>query len=142
VFYFKGIVLKHETDDCNQQVYVFLLVEDLERMSFSNKQEKISECKPSISCVYQNIHTLLKGITDNGINRLMESNSKVPNYSFIPKVGWASFLYCYHLVNGISYGVAQSDSIYCGSYYKECYWIDHLKVRFFCLECNQTFLSN
>ncbi len=63
----------------------------------------------------------LNGITDIGINLLMESYSKVPNYSFIPKVGSGSFLYCFYSVNGISYGLAQSDPIYCGSYYRECY---------------------
>ncbi len=35
----------------------------------------------------------------------------VSNYSFIPNTGRSSFSYCYHLVNGISYGLAQSDPI-------------------------------
>ncbi len=43
---------------------------------------------------------------------LIESNNpdlQAPNYSFIPRTGWSSFTYCYHSVNGISYGLAQSD---------------------------------
>jgi hypothetical protein len=40
----------------------------------------------------------------------MESKLQLPNYSLIPKVGCNSFAYKYHLVNGISLGLAQSDS--------------------------------
>jgi len=37
--------------------------------------------------------TLPNGITDNGINRLLELDLQVPNYSLIPKVGCNSFAY-------------------------------------------------
>ncbi len=36
---------------------------------------------------------------------------KVPSYSVIPNIGWSSFTYEYHSVNGISYGLAQRDPI-------------------------------
>ena len=56
----------------------------------------------------------LTGIMDNVINRLMVSNYpdlQVPNYTLITNIGWNSFAYRYYLVNGISYGLAQSDPI-------------------------------
>jgi hypothetical protein len=48
---------------------------------------------------------------DNGINPFMESNLQVSNDSVIPNMGWSSFAHWYHLVNGIIYGLAQSDPI-------------------------------
>jgi hypothetical protein len=48
---------------------------------------------------------------DNGINPFMESNLQVSNDSVIPNMVCSSFAYWYHLVNGISYGLAQNDLI-------------------------------
>ncbi len=58
--------------------------------------------------------TVLNWITDNGKNQWIESEFKrftSAKYSEIPNIGWSSFTYWYHLVNGICYGLAQSDPI-------------------------------
>ncbi len=43
---------------------------------------------------------------------------QVPNYSVIPNIGLSSFTYEYYLVNGICYGLTQSDPIKWGPPYK------------------------
>ncbi len=89
--------------ECTISVSLMILFTNIPNWLFEPKKLHCFWCFAKI----QNMP--LNGITYNGINRLMESNlSKFtsPNFSCMSYLGWSLFAYCYHLVNGIIYGLS------------------------------------